>query len=75
MGFVLKGALGLVLATVAYLVVLYYQLSYVPEVPVYPDTWWGKGEPGKEDISIKPFKVDVSKEVRKRRFGTWRVGL
>lgn len=63
MGVVSKGVLGLVLAIIAYIVVAINKARYVPEVPVYPETWWGKGDPRSEDHSIKPFKVDVSKQV------------
>ncbi|CAG9770470.1 unnamed protein product [Ceutorhynchus assimilis] len=62
MGFILKGIFGLALAFLGYL--FYAKLCKVPEVPHFPeDTWWGKSEPVKEDTSIKPFKINVSKEI------------
>lgn len=62
MGLVLKGLLGLIFGLVGYTV--YIRLNApLPEVPVYPDTWWGKGEKGNDDEAIRPFKVDVSKDV------------
>lgn len=62
MGLVLKGLLGLIFGLVGYTV--YIRLNApLPEVPVYSDTWWGKGEKGNDDEAIRPFKVDVSKDV------------
>lgn len=34
-----------------------------PSIPDLGEIWWGSGEPGKEDTSIKPFKINVSKSV------------
>ncbi|CAG9770472.1 unnamed protein product [Ceutorhynchus assimilis] len=62
MGLLLRGFVGVIVAILGY--GLYVRISTVPEVPIYPEnTWWGKGEHGKDDTSIRPFKIDVSKEV------------
>ncbi|XP_060535315.1 juvenile hormone epoxide hydrolase 1-like [Cylas formicarius] len=62
MGLLAKGALGAVLLTSAY---LYFKISKVPPVPHLEDTWWGPGKPTKEDIAVKPFKINVPIEVIK----------
>ncbi|XP_066259210.1 juvenile hormone epoxide hydrolase 1-like [Euwallacea similis] len=61
MGLFLQGLIGLLALTVGY--VIYEKFNNVPEVPSFPDTWWGKGDPSKEETAIKPFKIDVSKEI------------
>ncbi|KAL1508971.1 hypothetical protein ABEB36_003783 [Hypothenemus hampei] len=64
MGLILKGIFGLILAFTFYSVItIYTKLSTVPKTPVYEDIWWGKGDPAKENTNIKPFKVDISKEI------------
>lgn len=34
-----------------------------PDVPELEDTWWGSGDPIKEDKTIQPFEVNVPEEV------------
>lgn len=63
MGLIFKGFIGLLLAFLGTVVVVYFKLNSYPEVPVYPDTWWGKGDPSKEDTTIRPFKIDIPKNV------------
>lgn len=38
-------------------------LFEVPPLPKIEETWWGPGKPGKEDTTIRPFKINVSEEV------------
>lgn len=35
----------------------------VPSLPEVEETWWGPGDPGKEDTSVRSFKIDVPEEV------------
>ncbi|XP_066259194.1 juvenile hormone epoxide hydrolase 1-like [Euwallacea similis] len=60
MGLILQGLVGLLFLTVGY--VLFNKFT-VQEIPQYPDTWWGKGDPSKEDTTIRPFKIDISNEI------------
>jgi hypothetical protein len=41
-----------------------YKANINEPVKVPPETWWGPGDPSKEDKSIVPFKINVSNEVR-----------
>jgi juvenile hormone epoxide hydrolase len=40
-----------------------YKANINEPVKVPPETWWGPGDPSKEDKSIVPFKINVSNEV------------
>lgn len=41
-----------------------YKISINEPVKVPPETWWGPGDPSKEDRRIVPFKVEVPNQVR-----------
>lgn len=44
---------------------LYIKLNKAPlEVPVIEAKWWAAGPPKEEDPTIRPFKINVSKEVK-----------
>ncbi|XP_050294838.1 juvenile hormone epoxide hydrolase 2-like [Anthonomus grandis grandis] len=63
MGFIVKaGIIGLLLSLGASYYI-YSKISEIPETPVLDEVWWGKGSPGKEDTAIKPFKIDISKDI------------
>lgn len=41
------------------------RLNHTPPLPeMNPNPWWGHGEPKEEKTTVRPFKIDVSKEVR-----------
>lgn len=63
MGVIIKGVFGGLLAFFGTAVLVYFKLNSYPKVPVYPDTWWGTGDPTKEDTTIRPFKIDISQSV------------
>lgn len=42
---------------------MYYLIVKAPEIPQLEETWWGEGEEGQDDASIRPFKIDVTKKV------------
>lgn len=42
---------------------LYVRLTSIPNLPVLEEKWWGPGLPQKDDPTIRPFKIDVPKEV------------
>lgn len=61
MGMIKRLVLGLVVAEVAYLV---WQCMKEEPLPyIDPNPWWGPGQPGKEDTSIRQFKIDIPKAV------------
>ncbi|XP_018570538.1 juvenile hormone epoxide hydrolase-like [Anoplophora glabripennis] len=39
---------------------LYYLLAKAPEAPKLEEAWWDEGDEGKDDISIRPFKINVT---------------
>ncbi|KAF4516751.1 hypothetical protein B566_EDAN004590 [Ephemera danica] len=42
----------------------YQSLYHVPPVPDYPETnYWGPGEAKPDDVTIKPFKINVAEDV------------
>ncbi|XP_066259176.1 juvenile hormone epoxide hydrolase 1-like isoform X2 [Euwallacea similis] len=43
---------------------IYNKLSST-QTPTFPETWWGQGDASKEDIEVRPLKIDISKEVLK----------
>lgn len=61
------GAASFVAVIIAILGVLVFlelrPIFQVPPKPELGEKWWGPGEPGKEDTSIKPFKINVPDEV------------
>lgn len=63
MGVIIKGVFGGLLAFFGTAVLVYFKLNSYPKVPVYPDTWWGTGDPTKEDTTIRPFKIDISQSI------------
>lgn len=60
MGLVLKIVFIITSVIFAY---LYVRLTSIPNVPVLEEKWWGPGPPQKDDPTIRPFKIDVPKEV------------
>lgn len=61
----------LIHASVAVLIVGVYMktksLFEVPPLPQLEDVWWGPRDPSQENTEIRPFKIDVSDEVRGKR--------
>lgn len=65
----LKITVGLMLpAIVLSYSYVYYLLIKNPEVPELEETWWGEGDSGRDDIGIRPFQIDVSKQVSDKFF-------
>lgn len=62
MSLVLKIVLIITSVIVTY---LYVRLTSIPNLPVLEEKWWGPGLPQKDDPTIRPFKIDVPKEVIK----------
>lgn len=60
MGLVLQAFIGIILVAIG---VVFFNTFGQKTVPVYPDTWWGDGEPSTEDPTIKPFEIDIPKKV------------
>lgn len=40
-----------------------YSCFQTPPLPQFENTWWGKGKLGKDDTSIKPFKINIDEKV------------
>lgn len=49
--------------TLLFISYVYYLLTKNPEIPKLEETWWGEGVNGKDDVSIRPFKIYVTKQV------------
>lgn len=46
---------------------VYRKIKFFFEVPAMPkleQIWWGPGDPKTEDVTIEPFVINVSDEVR-----------
>ena len=40
------------------------RLNKTPQLPTLnPDAWWGPGEPREQNTKIRPFKIDIPKQV------------
>lgn len=60
MGLVLQAFIGILLISVG---TVFFNTFKEKTVPVYLDTWWGDGDPSKEDTTVRPFQIDISKKV------------
>lgn len=41
-------------------------------IPPPDNQWWGPGTPGKEDTSIRPFKINISDKVNTEFIINWK---
>lgn len=60
-------SLVVALIAAALSVIIYFQLKPIfelPQIPEVEEIWWGRGDPKKTDTKIRPFKIDISDEVR-----------
>ncbi|XP_030760517.1 juvenile hormone epoxide hydrolase 1-like [Sitophilus oryzae] len=42
---------------------IYLKLTHVPPLPQVENTWWGPGSSRKDDVAVRPFKIDIPEEV------------
>lgn len=60
MGLVLQAFIGIIFVAVS---LVLFNTFEEKTVPVYPDTWWGDGDPSTEDPTVKPFQINIPKKV------------
>lgn len=58
-------AFGLIAAILSGILYFQFKSFFEPaHIPKLEEKWWGKGDPQKSYVKIRPFKIDISDEVR-----------